>query len=264
MKNIFKTFFLTVTIILIAFSVSVPIGTSYAAQSGMNHFFEQGNEAYKQGDYRQAIDWYRNIWEAGYQGGMLYYNLGNCYYKLDEIGYAILYYEKARKFLPDDPEVNFNLELARLKVLDRIEMPPRFFLFEWWDAAKDFYSIPQLTNLVTIFYIITAIIFIIFLYIKKDRVRKTMLSISVISLLLTLFCGYLLFANIREEKINQQGIILTPNVTILSAPSENSTDMFVLHEGVKVKLDDQREDWVKISLPDGKSGWVKRKHVGVI
>lgn len=230
----------------------------------MNYFFEQGNQAYKQGDYQQAIDWYQRILEAGYQSGRLYYNLGNCYYKLDEIGYAVLYYEKARKLLPDDPEVNFNLELAKLKVIDRVEMPPRFFLFEWWDAVKGFYSIPQLTSLVTILYVLTALLFITFLYLRKNRIRKIIFSFFALSLFLTLFCGYLLFANIQDEQSNRHGIILSSNVTILSAPNENSTDMFILHEGAKVKLDDHREDWVRISLPDGKSGWIRKTHVGGI
>ncbi len=257
MKNTFKTFRLPIIVVLI-------FSTASLAQSGIDYFFEQGNESYRENDYQTAIDWYQKILDAGYEGGRLYYNLGNCYYKLDKIGYAILYYEKSQEFLPDDPEVNFNLELARLKVVDSIEMPPRFFLFEWWEDIKDFYSIHQLINLVTVLYILTSAILIIFLFLKADHVRRFLFPGFIVLSILTLFWGYILFTNIHEEKANQHGIVLSPNVTILSAPNENSTDVFVLHEGVKVKLDDRREDWVKISLPDGKSGWMKRAHVGII
>ena len=120
-------------------------------------FFEQGNQAYRDGTYQEAINWYQKVLNAGYESGRLYYNLGNCYYKINQIGQAILNYEKAKKFFPNDSELEFNLELARLKIIDRIEMPPRFFLFEWWDKIKNFYTISQLTNLVLILYIFTAV-----------------------------------------------------------------------------------------------------------
>jgi tetratricopeptide (TPR) repeat protein len=241
----------------------VSISVSFA-QSGIEHYFEQGNESYREGQFQQAIEQYQKIVDVGFESGRLYYNLGNCYYKLDEIGYAILYYEKAKKFLPNDSEVSLNLELARLKVIDRVEMPSRFFLFEWWDKIKYFYSIPQLTRLTLILYILTAVIFVFFLFLKKDRIRKVFFSVFLIFLIFTLFSGYVLFSNIYKENTNQYAILLPKSVNVLSAPEENSTDVFILHEGVKIKLEDEIEDWVKIVLPDSKSGWIRKDHIGII
>lgn len=257
MKNTFST--PRLILILISFFISVSF-----AQSGVDYFFDQGNQSYRKGNYTEAIEYYQKILDAGYESGRLYYNLGNCYYKLNKIGYTILYYEKSRKFLPNDPEVDFNLELARLKVIDRLEMPPRFFLFEWWDTLKHFYSVSQLTYIAITAYVCAAIIFIVYLFVKVDRIRKLLFSLFLIFFVLTLLSGYFLFANISEERNNQYAILLSPNVTVLSAPDENSTDVFILHEGVKVKLADERENWLKIVLPDGKSGWIKRDNIGVI
>lgn len=257
MKNISNTFYILFIIILIPLSV-------HSTQSGIEYYFEQGNQSYRNGEYQTAIENYQKIINAGYESGRLYYNLGNCYYKLDKIGYAILYYEKSKKLLSNDPEVNFNLELARLKVIDRIEMPPQFFLFEWWDKIKYFYSIPQLTKITIISYILAAIIFIIFLFLKNYRIRRFFSFLFLVFLVITLFCGYILFANIYEEKTHKYAILLSPTVNVLSAPEESSTDVFILHEGVKVKLDDQRNQWVKISLPDSKTGWLKQSHIGII
>jgi tetratricopeptide (TPR) repeat protein len=257
LKNTFNTPCLLILFILVSISFSF-------SQSGVEYYFEQGNHSYREGEFQQAIEHYQKIIDAGFESGRLYYNIGNCYYKLDEIGYAILYYEKAKKILPNDSEVGLNLELARLKVIDRVEMPSRFFLFEWWDAIKDFYSIPQLTRLTIIFYIFTAVIFVAFLFLKRDRIRRVVLSIFVISLISTLFIGYVLFSNIHERNINQYAILLSQSVNVLSAPEENSTDVFILHEGVKIKLEDEIGDWIKIVLPDGKSGWIKRDRIGII
>ena len=257
MKNTFSTVISSLLLTSFLFSVSF-------AQSGVNYFFEQGNQSYRKGNYNEAIEHYQKILDAGYESGRVYYNLGNCYYKLDKIGYAILYYEKSRKFLPNDPEIDFNLELARLKVIDRLEMPPRFFLFEWWDSLKYYYSVSQLTYLSIIAYFLTAMVFILYLFLKKDRIRGLLFSIFLIFLVATLLSGYFLFANVYENKTNQYGILLSPNVSVLSAPDQNGTEVFILHEGVKVKVADQRENWLKIMLPDGKSGWVKKENIGVI
>lgn len=257
MKNIFNTRCLIILFILVSISVSL-------AQSGIEHYFEQGNESYREGQFQQAIEQYQKIIDAGFESGKLYYNLGNCYYKLEEIGYAILYYEKAKKILPNDSEVSLNLELARLKVIDRVEMPSRFFLFEWWDKIKYFYSIPQLTRLTTILYIFSAVIFVFFLFLKKNRIHKVFFSIFLIFLISTLFSGYVLFSNIYKENANQYAILLSQSVNVLSAPEENSTDVFILHEGVKIKLEDEIGDWTKIVLPDGKSGWIRKDHIEII
>ena len=257
MKNTFNNCCIFLLFILLSISIS-------SAQSGVDYYFEQGNQSYRDSKFKEAIEQYQKVIAAGYESGGLYYNLGNCYYKLGEIGYAILYYEKARKLLPNDAEVNFNLELARLKVVDRIELPPRFFLFEWWDKIKYFYSIPQLSRLMIIFYVLTATIFIVYLFLKRNRIRRLLFYIFIGSLIFTIFSGYFLFANIKEEKSNQYAILLSQSVNVLSAPEENSTDVFILHEGVKVKLEDSRGDWLKIVLPDGKSGWIKRNNIGII
>lgn len=257
MKNTSSTAILS--LLLTSFILSVSF-----AQSGVNYFFEQGNQSYRKGNYSEAIEHYQKILDAGYESGRLYYNLGNCYYKLDKIGYAILYYEKSERLLPNDPELRFNLELAQLKVIDRLEIPPRFFLFEWWDSIKYYYSISQLTYLCIVGYFITAIVLILYLFIKRDRIRRLLFSVFLIFLVATLLSGYFLFSNIYEDETNQYGILLTPNVSVVSAPDQNGTEVFILHEGVKVKLADQREDWLKIMLPDGKSGWVKKENIGVI
>jgi tetratricopeptide (TPR) repeat protein len=233
-------------------------------QSGTKHFFEQGNQAYRDGDYPGALEWYKKIVSAGYESSQVYYNMGNCYYKLDQIGLAILFYEKAFKINPRDREIKFNLEMANLKVVDRLGSPPQFFLFEWWDKIKTYFNIDQWTKLVAALYVSTILMLILFIFLRFHRLRSVVLTILIVFAALTVFASYLLFLNVRAEAENTGAIVLVPSVNVLSAPNENSTDVFVLHEGVKVNLSDQRGEWVEITLPDGKSGWMKRETLGVI
>jgi len=231
------------------------------AQSGADYYLEQGNIAYRKGDYESAFDWYEKILSMGFENGVVYYNMGNCKYKLDEIGEAILYYEKALKFRPDDSEIKTNLQLANLKVIDRIEMPPQFFLFQWWNRVLNLFSFNQLYYVVFTFYYIAIASILIYFFIKSDRPRRIVFSLFIVSITLAVFWGFILYLNIKENNTNVQAIVVTPTVTVESAPEESSTDVFILHEGVKVRLREQRGDWVRIELPDGKSGWLQSSSI---
>jgi tetratricopeptide (TPR) repeat protein len=234
------------------------------AQSGMKHFFEQGNQAYREGEYQTALEWYRKIVGVGYRSSPVYYNMGNCFYKLGQTGYAILYYEKALQLDPRDREIKFNLELANLKVVDRLEAPPQFFLFTWWDTIKTYFSISQLTRLMITLYVVTILMLIAFLFLRYHAFRKVILSLLIVFTVLTLFASYILYLNVQTENEHIEAIVLVSSVNVLSEPNENSIDVFVLHEGVKVNLSQRRGEWVEISLPDGKSGWIKQENLGII
>jgi tetratricopeptide (TPR) repeat protein len=218
------------------------------------NYFKAANNAYHQQNYEQAIELYQNILSQGYHSKEIYFNIGNSYYRLNRIGEAILYYEKAQKLDPRDVDIQYNLELANLRVIDRIE----------WDNLKLFFSIQQLSRLISVLFALTVFCLILWLFTKRYRLRRWILYLSAVAGLLTIFWAYILIIRTGELKEFHWAIVLTPTVTVLSAPDENSTDVFLLHEGVKVSLNENRGDWVKISLPDGKSGWMKKNDIGII
>ena len=233
-------------------------------QSGTKYFFEQGNQAYREGNYEAALEWYRKIVDSGFEASQVYYNMGNCYYKQDRTGLAVLYYEKARKLNPNDREINENLQLANLKVKDRIELPPQFFLFAWWDQMMTFLNISQLARLTLVFYVTAIALLIALFFLRPGGMRRATLYALVGFAILTLFSTYVLLSNIHVAKNRVEAVVLSSSINVLSEPNENSTDIFLLHEGAKVVLDEQRGEWVKISLPDGKAGWVRQAYLGVI
>jgi tetratricopeptide (TPR) repeat protein len=239
------------------------ISTGVYAQQP-KQLFQKANQAYQKQDYQKAIELYQNILGQGYQATEIYYNLGNAYFRLNNLGQAILNYEKALKLNPNDPDISYNLELANLRVVDRLELPPRFFLFEWWDSLKTYFSLTQLTQLVAVLFILSVSLVILWLFIRRYRLKRWLLTGTIISGVLFIFWGYILILQSEGYRNRHQGIVLTPTVTVMSAPDEASTDVFLLHEGVKIRLDEQRETWVKISLPDGKSGWIKTGDISII
>ncbi len=240
------------------------VAAELPAQSGAEYYFEQGNLAYRAENYREAAEWYQKILATGFTSSQVYYNLGNCYYKLNDIGKAILYYEKARALNPNDPEILLNLELANLKVQDRIEMPKPFFLFRWWERLKHAMGLTGWSQLTAALYVLTISLLIVHLFVRPGFTRK-LVRVALFGFAgLTMGAALLLYVNIREIHTQKQAVVLAATVNVLSGPDDNSTDVFVLHEGVKVRLSEQRGEWVKITLPDGKSGWMRRSYLGVI
>ena len=226
--------------------------------------FQQANQAYQQQNFEKAAVLYQQIISQGYESRDVYYNLGNCYYRLNQVGQSVLYYEKALKLDPHDADVRYNLELVNLKVIDRIEVPPRLFLFEFWDELKNFYSLAQLTRLVVLLFAITILLIIIWLFVKQYRLKRWLISLVAVLGFLTIFWSYILVIQIHRFTEQRQAVVLVSSVTVRSAPDDSSTDVFILHEGVKVHLDELRSEWVKISLADGKSGWLRTENLAII
>lgn len=240
------------------------LSISFLLAGNLDELFKEANDAYRAEKYQDAISLYKNILSQGYDHSELYYNLGNCYFRLNQIGQAMLYYEKARKLNPNDADLKYNLELAGLKVVDRVELPPRFFLFTWWDTLKDYFSLNKLAILIILLFNFSILCLIIRMFLKSGKFRTLLVSLTSVTGLLFVLFAYIFILRVNDFRNKPEGIILSPSVTVLSAPDENSTDVFILHEGVKVALEEQRDSWVKISLVDGKTGWIKYKVLGII
>lgn len=230
----------------------------------LDYFFEKGNEAYLNENYEEAVSYYESILKQGYESGVLYYNLGNAYYKNGNIAKAILNYERALKWLPRDENVSFNLRLANLQVKDRIDPPPRFLLFQWYDSIRDLNSSEGWAIWFTILAIIFAVSFTFVLNSKNARLRIIIRIGMYISLILLVIVGIFMFQRHDIETSHNYGIVTEESMEVFAAPYSGATELFVVHEGTKVRILDYENEWLRIELIDGKQGWVLSKNIGVI
>jgi tetratricopeptide (TPR) repeat protein len=218
--------------------------------------FEQANQLYRSGEIQKSAEMYEAIVKNGYESPSLYYNLGNAYFKLENIPSAILNYERAKRLAPHDEDISYNLKLANLRVIDKIEPIPQLFFTEWWNALIHLFTVDGWSKLMIISLWCMAAAFAGMLLASRLSFRK----ISLLAIALSVILIVISFVSIRQEyqqMFHQQGaIIFSASVSVKSAPDEQSTDLFVLHEGVKVELLDNVGNWVKIRLPDGKVGWL--------
>lgn len=219
--------------------------------------FEKANSYYAKGKYDSAITYYQEIERAGLASFELYFNIGNTAFKLNNLPLAILNYERASKIQSNDKDLKHNLDLANDQITDKIEAIPKFFLYEWISNLSNSMKSSNWAWL-------NLILFFLFLISLSVYLRIKSTSLKVFSFYGALFSLFLVFVSLalgiqryQFETNNKSAIVFQPSLTVKSEPSENSTDLFLLHEGTKIKILEATESWSKISLPDGNVGWVK-------
>ena len=222
--------------------------------------FREANQAYTEGDYQHAIELYSKILEIGIESGEVYFNLGNAYFKTNNLGRAILYYEKASKFIEADPALEQNLQLSRLRIVDKIEPIPELFIFEWWTTLTHLFSLDTLLWVnIAVFSTLILLIIVNLLY-GREYIRQLIWVSSVFCLVIFVIT----FSLVYEFESTQFGVILEEKASVISEPDIKGTEVFILHEGTKVKINRLLNNWLEITIPDGKTGWVKETSLEVI
>jgi tetratricopeptide (TPR) repeat protein len=224
-----------------------------------NTIFQLAGKAYEKENYTLAIKYYRDIEEQELLSSDLYYNMGNCYYKLSKNAQAVLYYEKSLKIDPSSEDAQFNLSLVQLKLVDKFPKVPLIFYEEWTRSFTKILSIDNWAKMALIFLFLFCV-YISFLFFGSSvRLKKIMFILSSSTILLG--CTCLIAAYLSYSNIETNAILMSPNAYIKSAPSPQSEDLFILHEGTKVLVLEKFSGWTKIKLSDGMIGWIELEHL---
>lgn len=224
--------------------------------------FDIANNAYKSKNYDLSITAYQQLIDKNYKTPEIYYNLGNSYYKKDQIGLAILYYEKAHKLAPADDDIRYNLKLANLKTVDRLGTVPQLSIIEKWDHFTSSRSSRSWAIISIVFVWLALIGFAVFLFISSYR--RTGFYTGLALLFFAAFFAYLSYGQTQAEYGTDQAILTAANAYIKSAPDASGTDLFMIHEGIKLNILDKVGDWSKVRIADGKVGWIQHNTYSVI
>ena len=232
--------------------------------SGFEQLFNEGNELYRNGKYNEAIVVYKKMLDSNFESANLFYNLGNCYYRLDKLGYAILFYEKGKKLSPGDDDISHNLLFARNNTIDKIETLPSIFIFEWWESLIAVFSVDGWTYLLLIFLFFLLISISVFLLTRNPLFNRYSLFSGLISFLLLIFTLAVLLVRLNTDASQQYGVVIESVVEVKTSPDKSSKNAFIIHEGLKSRIDDKLDNWYKIKLEDGKVGWIEESKIGLI
>lgn len=224
----------------------------------------EGDSAYVRNDYKSAAQIYEALLEQG-EAAEVYYNLGNCYYKTNDIARAVLNYERALLLEPGNADIRVNLEMARAKTVDKITPIPDIFFVAWIKSLIDCLSVDEWAGCGITCFILFLLAAALFFFSKRASLKKGGFACAAVLLLLLVLSN--LFASRQKSVLvnRNAAIVLAPSVTVRSTPSESGTSLFILHEGSKVELkDSSMREWKEIRLEDGKVGWVPASSIEVI
>ncbi len=214
------------------------------------------NSLYQQGQYELALEQYNAVILSGKESADLYYNMGNAAYRSNSIGHSILYYEKALKLEPSHEDALHNLDFVSRYRLDTFEQVPVLFLGAWITGFVQLFPEQIWSILALLFFIFTLAGLLIYLFSRRMLLKKSAFISGLAALLMFVITLFAALSSHRDIVNPDTAIILAPSVVVRSSPSESGTELFILHEGTKVKVNEEVSGWQNIKVIDGREGWI--------
>lgn len=248
---------------IIAF-VALLMASFFTFASVDDSLMQQGNTAYQNGDYELAIDCYQEIVNHGNEGAILYYNLGNAYFKAKQTAEALLWYERALRLDPSNEDIKHNIAYANMQITDKIEVMPELFIVRWWNGLSQSMTATAWAVMAVVFGAVFALSIALMLVSRRRWLSMTAVILAIVSLIIAIFS--LIFASKESKRYIKQpeAIVMQSVVNAKGTPDESGTSLFVIHEGLKVAVTDRVGSWVEIKLPNGEKGWVEASSIEII
>ncbi|OEK09539.1 ion channel protein [Flavivirga aquatica] len=226
--------------------------------------FKKANALYNQGKYAEAIEKYDNILETGKHSADLYFNLANAHYKLNNIAPSIYFYEKALHLAPNDSDIKNNIAFARNMTVDDIDVIPEVGFSKIIKSISNKMSFDAWAKVAVGFVFCFVILFLAYYFVYSTLNKRLAFIGSTLSLLLLFVALFFAFHKYNIDKKDNPAIIFAQESKVKSEPNIRSEESFRLHEGTKVQVIDDVNNWKKIKLSDEKTGWVSSKDVKLL
>lgn len=234
------------------------------SQETSSEKFNQGVTYFTSGSYKEALQVWTDIYNTGYRSSALNYNIGNAYFKLNNIPAAILYYERAYLLNPSDEDINYNLQIARTFIVDRFQEIPELFFVRWYNVVSLLLSTNSWAKISIVSFILCLLLLSLYIYSSRYRHKVIGFWLAVFFFVLTLSSFAFTVRNKSLVYDSHKAIISIPLVSGKSSPDNSGTDLFVLHEGTRVSIEDEVGEWLEIMLSDGNKGWVPVNSLSII
>lgn len=240
-----RMFFLSV--LVLAWAFSVPAGAITK---------KNADDEYKKGNYVQAIRDYEELLKKG-PSVELYYNLGNAYYRVDNITRAVLNYERALKLSPGDEDIRFNLQMARSKTIDKITPKSEMFFVTWYKSLVNITSVDGWAKTAMFSLAVALVLVLCYLFGRKLIIRKAGFYGAVAFMVLFVLSNVFAYAQMQILTQRSGAVVVSPSAALRKTPVPNSEYNSIIHEGSRVEIvDDTMKDWKLVELEDGREGWM--------
>jgi tetratricopeptide (TPR) repeat protein len=230
---------------------------SAGSLAGMpDSLYYRANEKYQAGEFETAIELYQQIIKDGYESSSVYFNLGNAYFRSNKLGKSRIYYEKALKSDPNNEDAITNLKYIEVLLVDKFDDIPELFLRKWVRSVIFLMNSDHWALISMITFVISLVMFSLYLFLRRIRIRKSGFYSGISLFFIALVAYVFSWQQYKVENLPSSAVVIESLVNVKSTPRETGTDLFVLHEGAKVWLEDIAGEWQEIKLSDGRKGWV--------
>jgi tetratricopeptide (TPR) repeat protein len=247
--------------LIIIIMVIVSAGTYAQSPESL---FEKGNKHYMDQAYSEAAAAYEQVIASGKVSAEVYFNLGNAHYKMGNLAQAILSYERARRLSPSDPDILYNLRMANLNTIDKIEPLPQLFYERWWHDFVTNGSVTIRSAWALGLLWMALGVFAVYLFTFHVALRKAAFFSSILLCAAALFTWYLTHMQHRFLNNKKDAVIFTESAYVKSSPDEKSANLFLLHSGTRIEVLDNLQGWRKIRIANGNEGWIDTDALEVI
>ena len=258
MKKHFLTSLIISALILVGGTAFVNAEEQKSFDSQKVFFY--ANMLYEKGEYQKALEQYDAILKRGLQGGNLYYNMGNCYMKMGKVGYAVLLYERAKRYIPGDGDLKSNLDYAKSLLEGKpVEPSAKNFILSILEKPLKDSNINAIT--ITLFAVYVGFLVSVFIFIAFPLFRRKWIVMVVVMSLAFLFILFEFGIRYYDEMILSYGIVVNKDVESRYEPIDKAAIFFKLREGDKVRILKTRLGWRQIERVDGKRAWIEKDKV---
>lgn len=220
--------------------------------------------AYEMGEFNQAITLYDNLLDRGEHSATLYYNLGNAYFKNDMLGQAILNYSRALRLDASMEDARYNLEVASSRTVDKIESVPDFFVISYLDGLRRAVSGNTWAVLSLVFLAIALGGVVVWLVLGSLTYRKIGFSAGVVFTIFAVTAFWCSLVSYDQVQNSSSAVVVNTAASVTSAPTSDSKDLFVLHEGTIVEVVEHSDKWSEIRIANGEKGWIENHSIEII
>ncbi|MCJ7507138.1 MAG: tetratricopeptide repeat protein [candidate division Zixibacteria bacterium] len=247
------------TVYYLIFVLTLSIPQAEANYHPADSLFKEGNKAYQEGNYNRAIDCYKQIIDSGIKNHRVYYNLGNAYFRQNQLGRAITNYNLGLDLAPRDEDILANLQYIRLFVVDKIKEQSPNLLTENIDRILSFWTTNEMSLIFTVSYFLFVLLLILWIF---SRTKRVILNTIVIILLVVFVVSGVGFGlKLYNTSVVTKGVVVADKVDIKSGPGEEWTSQFTAHQGLELVIKGEASGWYQIILPNQVIGWLPEKAV---
>jgi len=227
------------------------------ANDGLDELFQEAIQSFENKDYESSLDIFLSIENEGIKNPDLYYNIGNCFFRLNNIGSSILYYKRALKIDQNHSAAARNLEFVLTFTQDKQVEDESDPISTLWNKLLNALSLNTLAIIVLIVFLISIFLLILMFTRFRNRDKTSLIftfSISIIIILLFCIISFIKWEHYTGET---EAVLLSKSTIGFSGPGEEFTRVFTIHEGMIFHIEKTENNWSLIKLPNGIGGWIQ-------